>query len=82
MNSRFILLTLKSIWMPFHNLNEFRRFLRPGTRIMAMVKAFAYGSGPAEIASLLEFHRVSYLAVPMPMREPNSGKQASLCLSL
>jgi alanine racemase len=30
---------------------------------MAMVKAFAYGSGPAEIASLLEFHRVSYLAV-------------------
>lgn len=46
-----------------HNLNEFRRFLRPGTRIMAMVKAFAYGSGPSEIASLLEFHRVSYLAV-------------------
>lgn len=46
-----------------HNLNEFRRFLRPGTRIMAMVKAFAYGSGPLEIASLLEFHRVSYLAV-------------------
>jgi Alr-MurF fusion protein len=46
-----------------HNLNEFRRHLNPGTRIMAMVKAFAYGSGPAEIASLLEYHRVSYLAV-------------------
>jgi alanine racemase len=46
-----------------HNLNEFRNHLYPGTRIMAMVKAFAYGSGPAEIASLLEFHRVSYLAV-------------------
>ena len=46
-----------------HNLNEFRRFLNPGTRIMAMVKAFAYGAGPAEIASLLEYHRVSYLAV-------------------
>jgi alanine racemase len=46
-----------------HNLNEFRRHLNPGTRIMAMVKAFAYGSGPAEIAALMEYHRVSYLAV-------------------
>ncbi|MCX6253092.1 MAG: bifunctional UDP-N-acetylmuramoyl-tripeptide:D-alanyl-D-alanine ligase/alanine racemase [Bacteroidia bacterium] len=46
-----------------HNLNEFRRHLNPGTRIMAMVKAFAYGAGPAEIAALLEFHRVSYLGV-------------------
>jgi alanine racemase len=46
-----------------HNLNEFRRFLEPGTRIMAMVKAFAYGAGPAEIAGLLEYHRVSYLGV-------------------
>jgi alanine racemase len=46
-----------------HNLNEFRRHLEPGTRIMAMVKAFAYGAGPAEIAGLLEYHRVSYLGV-------------------
>jgi alanine racemase len=46
-----------------HNLNEFRRFLNPGTRIMAMVKAFAYGAGPAEISSFLEYHRVSYLGV-------------------
>lgn len=46
-----------------HNLNEFRRHLNPGTRIMVMVKAFAYGAGPSEIAALLEYHRVSYLAV-------------------
>jgi len=46
-----------------HNLNEFRRQLNPGTRIMAMVKAFAYGAGPAEISALLEYHQVSYLAV-------------------
>jgi alanine racemase len=46
-----------------HNINEFRRYLNPGTRMMVMVKAFAYGAGPAEIASLLEYHRVSYLAV-------------------
>jgi alanine racemase len=46
-----------------HNLNEFRRMLNPGTRIMAMVKAFAYGSGSSEIAELLEYQRVSYLGV-------------------
>jgi alanine racemase len=46
-----------------HNLNEFRRCLHPGTKIMAMVKAFAYGAGSAEIASFLEYHRISYLAV-------------------
>jgi Alr-MurF fusion protein len=46
-----------------HNLNEFRQHLNPGTMIMAMVKAFAYGAGPTEIAALLEYHRVSYLAV-------------------
>jgi alanine racemase len=28
-----------------------------------MVKAFAYGAGPAETAALLEYHRVSYLGV-------------------
>jgi alanine racemase len=46
-----------------NNLNEFRKRLGNGTRIMAMVKAFAYGAGPSEIAALLEFHRIDYLAV-------------------
>jgi Alr-MurF fusion protein len=46
-----------------HNLNEFRRCLNQGTRLMAMVKAFAYGAGPAEISALLEYQRVSYLGV-------------------
>jgi len=46
-----------------HNLNEFRKHLDPGTRIMVMVKAFAYGAGPSEIAGLLEYHRISYLGV-------------------
>ncbi|HEX2919763.1 MAG TPA: bifunctional UDP-N-acetylmuramoyl-tripeptide:D-alanyl-D-alanine ligase/alanine racemase [Bacteroidales bacterium] len=46
-----------------HNINVFRNHLHPGTRMMAMVKAFAYGAGPTEIASLLEYQRVSYLAV-------------------
>ncbi len=46
-----------------HNLNYFRSLLNPETKMVAMVKAFSYGSGAAEIASLLQFHRIDYLAV-------------------
>lgn len=46
-----------------HNLNLFRSRLKPETKLMAMVKAFAYGSGSFEIANVLQFHRVDYLAV-------------------
>ena len=46
-----------------HNLNYFRSRLKPGTKVTAMVKAFSYGSGSFEIANLLQFHRVDYLAV-------------------
>ncbi len=45
------------------NLNYYRNKVGSGTKIMAMVKAFAYGSGSAEIASLLQYHRVDYLGV-------------------
>ncbi len=40
-----------------HNLNLYSRFLNPDTKLMVMVKAAAYGSGSAEVARLLEFHR-------------------------
>ena len=46
-----------------NNLNIFRGLLRPSTKIMVMVKAFSYGSGDIEIAKLLEFQNVDYLAV-------------------
>ena len=46
-----------------HNFQHYRRQLRPGTRLMVMVKAFAYGAGSYEVASLLEFQRADYLAV-------------------
>ncbi len=46
-----------------HNLNVFRSLLKPGVKTMAMVKAFAYGSGSYEIASLLQYSGVDYLAV-------------------
>jgi len=45
------------------NLNYFRKKLNKGTKIMAMVKAFSYGSGGFEIANLLEFHNIDYLGV-------------------
>lgn len=46
-----------------HNLNFYREQLPSHTKMMVMVKAFAYGSGSAEIAHLLQFHRVDYLGV-------------------
>jgi alanine racemase len=46
-----------------HNYNYFKSLLRPDTKIVAMVKAFAYGTGSVEIASVLQHHRVDYLAV-------------------
>lgn len=46
-----------------HNLNHFRSSLKPSTKIMVMVKAFAYGSGSKEVASLLQYHKVNYLGV-------------------
>ncbi len=45
------------------NLNYFRGLLKPNVKVMAMVKAFSYGSGSHEIANLLQFHRVDYLGV-------------------
>lgn len=46
-----------------NNLGYFRKKLNPGTKIMAMVKAFSYGSGSFEIANILQYHRIDYLAV-------------------
>lgn len=46
-----------------HNLNYARSLLRPETRMMVMVKAFSYGGASFEIANLLQYHRVDYLAV-------------------
>ncbi|MFZ4724667.1 MAG: bifunctional UDP-N-acetylmuramoyl-tripeptide:D-alanyl-D-alanine ligase/alanine racemase [Paludibacter sp.] len=45
------------------NLNYFRSKLRPETKMMCMVKAFAYGSGSVEVARTLQHHRTDYLAV-------------------
>ncbi|MDF1575299.1 MAG: bifunctional UDP-N-acetylmuramoyl-tripeptide:D-alanyl-D-alanine ligase/alanine racemase [Bacteroidales bacterium] len=46
-----------------HNLNHFRSLLSRGVQTMVMVKALTYGSGNIEIARLLQYHQVDYLAV-------------------
>lgn len=45
------------------NFNYFKSKLKPGTKVMVMVKAFAYGSGSIQIANVLQFHHVDYLGV-------------------
>jgi Alr-MurF fusion protein len=46
-----------------HNLKAFQARLLPTTKVMAMVKAFAYGSGGSEIAGILQYQHVDYLGV-------------------
>ena len=46
-----------------YNLNYFKGFLKPTTGIIAMVKAFSYGSGTHEIANLCQYNGVAMLAV-------------------
>ncbi len=46
-----------------HNLKQYQQQLQPGTKLMAMIKAGGYGSGSAEVANVLQFHKVDYLAV-------------------
>ncbi len=46
-----------------HNFNYYRSKLRPNTKMVCMVKAFAYGAGSYELAKTLQEHRCDYLAV-------------------
>jgi alanine racemase len=45
------------------NLNFYKSKLQPGVKLMAMVKAFSYGSGTFEVANILQYNKVDYLAV-------------------
>jgi alanine racemase len=46
-----------------YNWQQFKKKLPSRTKVMAMVKAFAYGSGAAEVANVLQYHGVDYLGV-------------------
>ncbi len=45
------------------NLNYYRKFKRPETKMVCMVKASAYGVGAIEVSKTLQDHGVDYLAV-------------------
>lgn len=46
-----------------HNLNEVKKRIEPGVKLLAVVKADAYGHGAVEVSRFLEEHRiVDYLA--------------------
>lgn len=45
------------------NLNYYRSFLKPETKMVCMVKAAAYGVGSLEVSKTLQDHKVDYLAV-------------------
>ncbi|MDO4171743.1 MAG: bifunctional UDP-N-acetylmuramoyl-tripeptide:D-alanyl-D-alanine ligase/alanine racemase [Prevotellaceae bacterium] len=45
------------------NLNWYRSKMRPGTKLVCMIKANAYGAGAVEVAKTLQEHCVDYLAV-------------------
>ena len=45
------------------NLNFYRTFMKPETKMVCMVKASAYGAGSVEVAKTLQDRGVNYLAV-------------------
>ncbi len=46
-----------------HNVEYYRSILHPGVKMMAVVKAFGYGTGSSEIARVLQQKNIDYLAV-------------------
>ena len=46
-----------------HNINYHKSLLNPETKMMAMVKANAYGLGSYEISEFLQHHHIDYLGV-------------------
>ena len=56
-----------------HNLNVFKLKINPETKVLAVVKAFGYGSSSVEIAKFLEpkvaYFAVAYLDEGLALRE-------------
>ena len=46
-----------------NNLNYYRSKIKPETKLMAMVKAFSYGSGNLEVCNVLQFYNIDYVTV-------------------
>jgi alanine racemase len=45
------------------NYKKIKAVIGPKVKMMAMVKAFGYGSGSVEVARILQFHHIDYLSV-------------------
>lgn len=63
------------------NLNFYKSQLQLGVKLMAMVKAFSYGSGTFEVANILQYNKVDYLAVAY-IDEGISLRQAGITLPI
>jgi len=48
-----------------HNLSQYKSLLKPDTKVMAVVKAEAYGSGSIQMVNFLREQKVDYLAVAL-----------------
>ena len=57
--------TILSVSLPalVNNLNYYRSFIKPETKVVAMVKAMCYGLGDAELINELQYYNIDYLAV-------------------
>jgi alanine racemase len=64
-----------------HNLLQLRRIISPGSDIMAVVKANAYGHGTVETAQTLVRHGVVHLAV-FSIEEGIALRQAGITVSI
>ena len=58
-------LTILNVSLPalVHNLEYHRAFLKPETKMVAMVKAHSYGMGDVEFVNELVYRNIDYLAV-------------------
>ena len=51
------------------NLNYYRSYMKPETKLVCMVKANAYGSGAVEVAKTLQDTVWTISPLPLPTRE-------------
>lgn len=55
------------------NLNYYRSFMKPETKLVCMIKADAYGAGSVEIAKTCRIIGWTIWPWPWPTRAPCSG---------
>ncbi|MDD3875941.1 MAG: bifunctional UDP-N-acetylmuramoyl-tripeptide:D-alanyl-D-alanine ligase/alanine racemase [Bacteroidales bacterium] len=64
-----------------HNLNFYKSILDKKVKMMAMVKAFSYGTGSFEIANVLQYNQLDYLGVAFA-DEGKALRKAGICIPI